>query len=81
MPMPAFVELSTVRVRQLLRADDDAYDDWRVNERRPRVGDVGTVVDVLHADGSPDRYVVECVGDDGQTEWLADFVADELEAA
>ena len=79
--VPAFELLSVVRVRQLLRAAGDAYDDWGVNERRPRVGDCGTVAEILSADGVPDAYVVECVRDDGTTEWISDLLADELEPA
>jgi hypothetical protein len=69
---------SEVRIHQLLRGDDDAYDDWGVNRRRPRLGDVGTLVEILQAPGAQDRYVVECSMADGNTEWLSDFVADEL---
>jgi uncharacterized protein YjaZ len=68
-----------VRVRQLLpRAKE--HDGWRVNQRPPQVGDVGTMLDILHAPGLADRYVVELSGADGITVWLADFAAEELEA-
>jgi len=69
-----------VRVRQLLRPRE-AYDGWKLNRRPPLVGDVGTIVDILHAPGAPDDYVVECIGPDGVTEWLGDFSADEIEPA
>ena len=61
-----------VRVRQLLLAEAE-YDGWRVNARSPKVGDTGTLVDILQASGAPDRYVVECSTSDGITVWLADF--------
>jgi uncharacterized protein YjaZ len=67
-----------VRVRQLFQAAVE-YDDWRVNQRPPRVGDVGTLLDILNAPGLPDRYVVESSGADGITVWLGDFAAEELE--
>jgi hypothetical protein len=67
-----------VRVRRLLRAPAD-YDGWRVNQRPPRVGDHGAIVEVLHAPGHPDRYVVEVGGPGGVPVWLADFAAEELE--
>lgn len=67
-----------VRVKRLLQAPSE-YDGWCVNRRPPAVGDVGTLIGVLHAKGSPDRFVVECSEADGVTEWLADFEADELE--
>lgn len=67
-----------VRVRRQLNAPE-TYDGWRVNQRPPRAGDVGTLLDVLTAAGHPDRYVVECSGEDGVSVWLADFLADEIE--
>ena len=43
--------------------------------RQPRVGDVGAIVDLL----GPSRFIVECINEDGDTVWLADFEAEELE--
>ena len=68
-----------VRIRQLLRPVAE-YDGWRVNQRPPQVGDVGTLLDILNASGLPDRYVVESSGGDGITVWLGDFAAEELES-
>jgi hypothetical protein len=56
---------------------------WRV----PVIGDVGTVLHLFAADGkgvgNPDnpgtRYIVQGVGSDGRTEWLAEFARGELE--
>lgn len=71
--------LAPVRVRQLLRPPGE-YDGWEVNERPPRAGDVGTVVDVLTAPGiAEERYVVECSGPDGITVWPSEFSSEELE--
>jgi hypothetical protein len=67
-----------VRIRQLLQLAAE-YDGWRVNQRPPQVGEVGTVLDILHAPGLPDRYVVESSGADGVTVWLGDFAAEELD--
>lgn len=67
-----------VRVRQLLRPAAD-YDGWGVNQRPPRPGDVGTIVDILQAAGAPDDYVVESSGPDGITVWLSDLWAEEIE--
>ena len=67
-----------VRVRQLLQPPE-VYDGWRVNKRPPQIGDVGTIVDVLQARGCPDDYIVESSGADGDTVWLGDFSAEELE--
>ena len=67
-----------VRIRQLLLPIAE-YDGWRVNQRPPQVGDVGTLLDILHAPGLPDRYVVESSGEDGVTVWLGDFAAEELD--
>lgn len=71
-------EYEVVRVRQRLRPAD-SYDGWNINQRPPQVGDVGTVVGILHAHGLPDHYVVECCGADGASIWLGDFLAEELE--
>lgn len=68
-----------VRVKQLLQIPFN-YDGWRVNKRPPKVGDWGTLVDILQADGCPDRFVVECCETNGTTVWLADFNRDELES-
>ena len=40
---------------------------------------MGTIVDILHAPGLPDNYVVESSGSDGVTVWLGDFWVEELE--
>jgi hypothetical protein len=45
-------------------------------ERAPRVGDVGTVVDIVP---NVSAYLVECIGDGGLTIWLASFDEAELE--
>lgn len=71
-------QFQLVRVRQLLHPATE-YHGWRVNTRDPAIGDVGTLVDILRADGLPNKFVVECCHGDGQAVWLADFDADELE--
>ena len=49
-------------------------------ERPPRVGDVGTVVDVAARMGGVGRhYTVALTHADGRTVWLAVFAAHELE--
>ena len=74
-------EYSPVRVRQLLRSTD-AYDGWGCNQRPPRVGDVGTVVDVMGTRGLPSShvYIVECCDPEGVPLWLGEFSAEEIEA-
>jgi hypothetical protein len=75
-PLPQY---ALVRVRQLLRSPEE-YDGWNVNQRPPRVGDLGTIVDVLTAPGvGEEDYVVECSGPDGIDVWLGDFTVEELE--
>ncbi len=76
--MTTLEQYQLVRVKQLLQPPSE-YDGWRVNKRHPRIGDVGTLVDILRADGLPDRFVVECCKTDGTTVWLADFHRDELD--
>lgn len=76
--MGSLKQYRLVRVRQLLQPPAE-YDGWRVNQRPPQIGDVGTLLDILHAPGLPDRYVVESSEADGVTVWLGDFLAEELE--
>jgi hypothetical protein len=58
----------------------DDYDPWHVNLNPPCVGDTGTLVDILTADGLPPKYVVEKSGGDGTAIWLSEFWAEEIEA-
>lgn len=76
--MVSVEQYDLVRIRQLFQPATE-YDGWRVNQRPPQVGDVGTLLDVLHAPGLPDRYVVESSDTDGVTVWLGDFASEELE--
>ena len=78
MVMASLEQYGLVRIRQSLQRATE-YNGLRVNKRPPQVGDVGTLLDILHARSLPDRYVVESLGADGVTVWLADFVAEELE--
>ena len=73
-----FKQYSKVRVTKLLRINSD-YDDWKLNQRPPAVGDTGTLVDFQYAHGVPVRYTVESVGPDGAPIWMCDFEAEELE--
>ena len=75
-----FKQCETVRVRQLIQSADD-HDGWRINQRRPLPGDVGTLLDILTSPGLPNKYVVECSGQDGISIWLADFFEEEIEHA
>lgn len=76
--MTTLREYQEVRVRLLLRPPG-AYDGWGFNQRAPRVGDVGTLLDILETPGAETGYVVECSGPGGGTIWLGDFTAAELE--
>ena len=67
-----------VSIRQLLWPPAE-YNGWRVNQRPPAVGDVGTLLHILTVLGLPDRFVVESSGPDGVSVWLADFAATELD--
>jgi hypothetical protein len=69
---------SIVRVIKLIRGIEE-YNGWKVNRRNPKVGETGTIVEILHAKNLADCYVVENVNSDGATIWLADFFEEELE--
>jgi hypothetical protein len=58
-----------VRIKKLDQEPDE-YDGWRFNERLPRVGDLGVILDILSAIGLPEKYVVENSASDGTTIWL-----------
>jgi hypothetical protein len=72
-----FIQYEIVRIVQLKRAPEK-YNEWRINQRAPKVGDIGCLIDILMASGYPNSYVVEAVAPDGTTIWLADFEEDEL---
>src|SRR5258708_2801036 len=48
--MPHLEQYGMVRVRHLLRAPEH-YDGWRINQRAPVVGDIGTLLDIMSASG------------------------------
>jgi hypothetical protein len=77
--MGQFRQYAVVRITNLLR-DAAHYNGWGVNQRSPAVGDIGTIVDILHAPGCAESYVVESSGANGVSVWLGDFLADELES-
>jgi hypothetical protein len=62
-----------------LREPNRSYDGTEGIMREPRVGDTGTVVDVLGEHSKGMMYVVECVNPEGNTVWLADFWESELD--
>jgi len=59
-------------VRRLLRPAED-YDDWKLNQRPLAAGDVGTLLDILHAVDVEPGYAVEASAPDGTTIWLSIF--------
>jgi len=67
-----------VRVVKLLRPLPE-YDGWGVNKRAPKVGDIGTYIDLLQAPNLPDHFVVESVESDGSPIWLSEFLFEEIE--
>ena len=48
-------------------------------QRLPRVGDRGTVVQLLRPGDPATTYLVEAVNGEGETIWLGEFSRDELE--
>jgi len=69
---------TVVCIRQLLQSPEE-YNGWNINQRPPKVGDIGILIDVLTAPNLPDKYVVECSDPDGTDIWHIDFFAEELE--
>lgn len=74
--MPTYRPFQLVRVTKL-RASPEQYDGWKLNQRAPRLGDVGTVVEV--SGGTEERFVVECAGPTGVPEWRGELSAEELQ--
>ena len=74
--MDLFHEYDVVRVKKLI-VQDRWYTGSSTVKRPPSIGDCGTIVDIPK--GSIDRLTAECVDKNGQTIWVADFIADELE--
>jgi hypothetical protein len=74
--MDAIQELEVVRVAQLSGSTRPVIGSG-TSIRQPAVGDIGTVVAVL---GGGAMYTVECVNEDGLTDWLCDFERSEIEA-
>ena len=77
--MTSLRQYTRVRVCRLLKPPE-AYNSWGINQRPPRVGDTGYIVEILMAQGLPECYVVESSGPDGIDIWLGDFSDEELEA-
>ena len=73
----SFRQYDVVKVIALLQAPD-GYDGWRLNQRAPAIGDVGTIVEILTHKDLGTRYVVECSGADGITIWLGDCLGGEI---
>ena len=73
--MTAIREYDVVRVRSLEGCRGCAG----LGARVPGVGDTGTVVSLLSADGQPDVCLVECVQTDATTAWIASFPEHALE--
>ena len=91
--MDRLIEFDTVRIVQIhgppeahLAADLEPPEK-AASRQLPRIGDTGTIVHLISADGRTDghphdlgtRYFVERVTPDGRTEWLAEFSRGELE--
>lgn len=55
------------------------YDSWKINRQAPKIGDVGTIVEILSSPDQSIRYVVESVAKNGETLWLSDLEEEELQ--
>jgi len=73
-----FKEYDVVKVVSLL-TESRRIDGTDSIMRQPKIGDVGTIVNVLDDAGYESKYIVESVNQDGMTVWLADFKHSELE--
>jgi hypothetical protein len=73
-----FKELDVVRITSPL--PEGRVDPAIGDATEPQVGDIGTVV-IVHTmqSGQEPAFLVECVGPQGETRWLADILQTELE--
>jgi hypothetical protein len=63
-----------------LEHKEESYDGWGINQKAPRVGDVGFLMDILRAPDLPAKFVVEMSDpSDGTVIWLSEFYREELE--
>ncbi|GAB3358446.1 hypothetical protein GCM10027430_29000 [Lysobacter tyrosinilyticus] len=69
-------------VRVIAQIPAGRVDTTASQGRMPQIGDLGAVV-MVHPSVPHQElaFVVECVGPDGHTVWLADIFASELERA
>ena len=68
-------ELDVVRVASL---EGVQRESGEVCARDPQVGDLATVISLLHRPGQANAYLCECVAEDGMTLWMATFVRESL---
>jgi len=73
-----FKEYDVVQVVQLLHSPE-YYDGWKLNKRPPKIGDEGTLLNIATAPDLPTHFIVEAASEDGDTDWLGEFVEEELE--
>ena len=71
----SFEELAVVRI---VKTKNGRYNNSIAASayRNPKIGDIGAIV---YCHENSDSYEVECVGENGHTEWLFPFEASELE--
>ena len=72
-------DLDEVKIIKLLSEHRVNFASGSEAESAPRVGDTGIIMFVDEESSDHAIYTVEAVRSDGQTIWLADFVAEELE--
>ena len=75
--MATLKEFERVRVVKLLKPAN-SYNSRNSNDRPPKVGDVGIVVDILTADKLPNRYLVD-LSNSAEVICFGEFRAEELE--
>jgi len=73
-----FAGYSTVRVARFIQAERFFEEGADGITRQPRIGDEGIVVATGSHEGER-LYMIECITDEGDTVWVAEFSPDELE--
>ena len=73
-------ELDIVKVIQLLNSERP-YDGTEGVKHPPQIGDIGTIVHVYTKDNKEVGYIVESVSSQGYTNWLAEFLPEEVQSS
>ena len=68
-----------IRIIKISKSEDD-YDGFGINTRKPQIGDVGTIVEIIKTNNNGNVYIVESTSVDGKPIFLSLFNEDEIDS-